>query len=254
MALPDNCHANWFNLSASFKHSEFPQLLAVQVDLADILLLQLESKPLPPSPTALWGAKSTETQSSAHPFIDSGSCCGGHCHLQDQASGAVVDGEWDSRGQSYDGAVHLNHATSGIPSSCCRSSQQQCSTRGAADDSHSNSMLDMPANTLKRARCMHAAHDGGYGLRSGSFLPTSAAHHCLTPSRKLMRRGFLLPAATTCSEDDGSPSRRYALVDRQVLSLSGKLCNVVAKLDITLPNTAGHGVLHRWVCKPCRPA
>lgn len=197
-------------------------------DLADMLLLQLESEPLPSSPAALWGAKSTETQSSAHPFTYSESRCGGGCILQDQAPGAVADGEWDPWGQSYDDAVQVNHATSGIPSSCRRSSQQHCSTHGGTDDSHSKSVPNMAANTLKRARCMHSA-DGGCGLRSGSLLPTSASDHASTPSRNFMRRGFLLPAATNCSEHDASPSGSYALVDRQVLSLAAKLCKVVAK-------------------------
>ena len=224
----------------------FPQALAVQArfDLADILLSQLETEQLPSSPTALWGAKSTETQSSAHPFISRESCCGGRRYLQDQAPGAVVDGEWDPQGQSYNDAVQVNHATSGIPSSCRRSSQQQCSTHAHADDSHSKSMLNTAANTLKRARCVQVAHDGGCGLGLGSLLPTSASDRSSTPSRNCMRRGFFRPAATTCSEDDGSPPGRYALVDRQVLSLAGKLCKVVAKLDISLPNTAGHDVLH----------
>ena len=233
MALSDHCQAFrlWSSLNVLLQHNDFPQALAVQarLDLADTLLSQLETQSLPPSPTALWGAKSTETQSSAHPFISRESCCGGRCNLQDQAPGAVVDGEWDPQGQSYDDAVQVNHATSGIPSSCRRSSQQQCSTHGHADDSHSKSMLNMAANTLKRARCVHSEDDGGCGLRSGSLLPTSASDRSSTPSRNYMRRGFLLPAATTCSEHDASPSGSYALVDRQVLSLAGKLYKVVAK-------------------------
>lgn len=186
-------------------------MLALQAkfDLAEPLLGQLESEPLPQSPGSLWHAKPT-----GHVFYED------YSGLQDQAPDPVVDWDMLMKGQTYNGLVPVSQPTSELPSCRRRSSHQHISTHGSPVDSHSQSIPDTSVDTLKRARCMHTAVNGGIGLRSGTLPSTSASDYSSAPWRKCMRRGFLSPAMTSCSEDDASLSGTCAPVNRQVMSFA----------------------------------
>lgn len=184
-------------------------------DPADTTLWQLESEALPLSPIALWDTNLGGTQSGVHPFNCNESVCGKYSDVHTRAPGPVSDWDWDMRGQTYKGDVPVHHPTLQLPSSHRWSSQQCSSTCGDPDDIRSQSMLDMTVNSLKRARCMRAVADCGSDLRSGSLPSDSAANHLSSPWRKRMRRGFLFPAATSCSEDIGTASE-----EGQVMSLA----------------------------------
>ena len=172
-------------------------------------------KLLPPSPVALWCAKETGIQPSNHPFKCSESFFGNLNAVQDQAVAPVGDWGSDLTGQTYDGGVLVNHRI--LEPTSSRSSQQQFSTHANPDDSHSQSMPDVAVNT--RARSPHGTAGCSLGLRSCSLPSDSEANNSSTPRQKCMQRGFLLPAARSCSEDDGSPSAVYAPTEAQVFLL-----------------------------------
>ena len=200
------------------------------LDPADALFWQLEGKPVPPSPIAVWGAKPTKAQSSSHPFKCSRRFYGSYGDVLDQAAGPIVGWDCDLRGQTYDGGVPVPHPI--LEPTSSRASQQHFSTHVDPDDRHSQSTPDMPVQSLKRARAMHGPAGCSLGLRSNSV-----PNQCSTPWRKRMRRGFLLSAAAGCSEDDGSPSAVHALVEAQVFFLSQK----AAQPDI---EPATHEIIH----------
>ena len=186
-------------------------MLALQAkfDLAEPSLWQLESEPLSQSPVAPWHAKPT-----GNVFYED------YSGLQDQAPDAVVNWDLVMKGQTYNGLVPVRQPTSELPSCRRRSSHEHFSTPGSPIASHSQSSPDTTVNKVKRARCMHTAVNGGIGLRSGTLQSTSASDHSSAPWRKCMRRGFLSPAATSCSEDDASLSGACAPVNRQVMSFA----------------------------------
>ena len=192
-------------------------------DPADTLLWQVESKPLPLSPTAPLGTQLIGTQSGVHPFSSHESFCGEYSDLQDRAPSPGGNRGSDLRGQTYRGNVLVHHSTLELPSSRRRSSHQHSSIHADPDDSHSQGMLDMTGNNSKRARCMHPAVDCALGLSLSSLPSHPTADHIPSPWRKRMRRGFLGPASTSWSEDHESPAGTCASVERQVMSLAWKL-------------------------------
>lgn len=200
----------------------FPQAVAVQAsfDPADTLLRQLESGQLPLSPVALWDTNLVGTQLAVHPFNCDESFCGEYPDLQDPVPGPVVNWDPDLRGLTYRDNVLVHHPALELPSSQRWSSHEHSSTHGDPDDKHSQGMLDRTGNSFKRARCMHPAADCASGLRASSLPSHFASNHISSPWRKRMRRGFPCPEATSCSEDDGSPSGTCAPIDRQVTSLA----------------------------------
>ena len=213
-----------------------PQVIAVQAGLepADALFWQLVGKPVLPSPIALWGAKPTETQSSSHPNCNR-SLYGSYTHVQDQAAGPIVGWDGDLRGQRCDGGVSVPHSI--LEPTSSRASKQHFSTHVDPDDSHSQSMPNMPVQSLKRARAPHGPAGCFLKLRSSSLSESSVPNQSSTPWRKCMRRGFLLSAAAGCSEDDGSPSAVHAPVEAQVCFPSHK----AAQPDV---EPATHEIIH----------
>lgn len=194
---------------------------------ADALFWQLEGKPVLPSPIALWGAKPTETQSSSHPNCNR-SLYGSYTHVQDQAAGPIVGWDGDLRGQRYDCGVSVPHSI--LEPTSSRASKQHFSTHVDPDDSHSQSMPNMPVQSLKRARAPHGPAGCFLKLRSSSLSASSVPNQSSTPWRKCMRRGFLLSAAAGCSEDDGSPSAVHAPVEAQA-TVRSVLGTCIAQLE-----------------------
>lgn len=167
------------------------------------------------SPASLWSAKPTGVQPSSHSFNCNGRFFGNFTDVQDQPPVVWAGG---LREQTYDGRDLGNHPI--LEPASSRSSQQQLDTHADPDDSHSESMPNMAVNSLKRARSPHAPAICSLGLRSCSLPSNSDTNLSSTPWRKSMRRGFLLSAATSCSEDDGGPSAACAPVEAQVFFIS----------------------------------